>query len=54
MNHQELDQVAEKIWAKVKNVPGLDKNFINQCLQGVSSLNDPAVEAKIKQLVKYL
>ncbi|MCL6589300.1 MAG: hypothetical protein K6U80_05025 [Firmicutes bacterium] len=54
MTLEEINQLTEKIYPRFKNVPGLDKEFIRKCLAGVSSLNDPQVEEKIRSFARLL
>jgi hypothetical protein len=48
LTHDEFEQTTEKIFSKFKFVPGIDKNFIQKCLQGITSLGDAEVDEKIK------
>jgi hypothetical protein len=54
LTYEEIEQVSTKIYAKVKNIPGLDKDFVKKCLQGISALADPDVDQKIKYLARLL
>lgn len=52
MTIEEIEKLTEKVYPKVKNVPGLDKNLIRKCLEGVSALGDKETEEKLKNLFK--
>ena len=50
----EIDIMIEKIYPRVKNIPGVDKNLIKKCLIGIANLSDNEVDIKLKQLMKFL
>jgi hypothetical protein len=52
--NEDINRYTDKIFAKVGNVPGIDRTFIQKCLVGISSLNDQEVENKIRQLMLFL
>jgi hypothetical protein len=54
MTNEEINQLTEKVYPRVKNVPGLDKEFIRKCLMGISLLHDPQVEEKLRSLARLL
>jgi hypothetical protein len=54
LTYEEIEQVSTRIYATVKNIPGVDQNFIRKCLQGISALADPEVDQKIKNLARFL
>lgn len=54
MTNEEIERLTGKIYPQVKNIPGVDKNFIQKCLVGINSLGDPQVEATIKMLAMFL
>jgi hypothetical protein len=54
MVNEDINRYADKIYAKVGNIPGIDRTFIQKCLLGISSLNDQEVENKIRQLMMFL
>ncbi|MGE5581960.1 MAG: hypothetical protein ACM3X9_05410 [Bacillota bacterium] len=54
MTAAEIEMITERIYARVRNIPGVDKLFIRKCLQGISSLNDNDVDEKIKLLAKFI
>ncbi|HEX3048294.1 MAG TPA: hypothetical protein VHY08_26315 [Bacillota bacterium] len=54
MTNEEINQLTERIFPRVKNVPGLDKEFLRKCLMGISLLHDPQVEERIRNLAKLL
>jgi hypothetical protein len=54
VTHDEFEQTAEKIFLKFKFVPGIDKKFIQKCLQGINSLGDAEIDEKLKQLLRML
>lgn len=54
MTNEEIELMTDKIYARTKNIPGIDRDFINKCLQGIALLNDNQVETKLKQLMRFL
>jgi hypothetical protein len=54
LTYEEIQQLTDKVYNAVKNVPGVDKDFVGKCLQGINSLGDLEVEQKIKLLAKFL
>lgn len=54
MTYEEIQQLTDKVYSKIKNVPGVDKDFVGKCLQGINALEDLEVEQKIKLLAKFL
>lgn len=52
MTNEEIEKFTEKVYPKIKNIPGLDKSFIRKCLEGVSALGDKETEEKLKNLFK--
>ncbi len=54
MTKLELDQLTDKIYARFKNIPGINKVLIRKCLTGISNLKDQDVEDRIKVLAKFL
>jgi len=54
LTREEISRLTEKLYAKFKGVPGLDRNFIQKCLLGISGLADEAVEAELSRIIKLL
>ncbi len=54
MTTAEIDYATDKLYAKFGNVPGVDRNFIRKCLQGIASLRDNEVDEKIKLFMRFL
>lgn len=54
MTKVELDHLIDKIYARFKNMPGVDRNFIRKCLTGISNLKDKDVEDRIRMFAKFL
>jgi hypothetical protein len=54
LTYEEIQQLTDKVYSKIKNVPGVDKDFVGKCLQGINALEDLEVEQKIKLLAKFL
>jgi hypothetical protein len=54
LTNQEIEVLVTKIYGRVRNIPGIDQNFIRKCLQGIASLSDNEVEEKIKLLAKFI
>lgn len=54
MTKVELDQLTDKIYARFKNTPGIDKAFIRKCLTGISNLKDKDVEDRIRMFARFL
>lgn len=54
MTNEELEQATEKIYTKIKNIPGVDRNFVKKCLFGISSLGDKDVDNRIELLLRLL
>ncbi len=54
MTNEEMDNMVAKIYQKTKNIPGVDQALIRKCLSGIASLRDEEVEAKLKQLLKFI
>ena len=52
MTHEEFEQITAKLYSRLKNVPGVDKIFIQKCLQSITSLGDNEVDEKMKQLMR--
>jgi hypothetical protein len=52
LTSDEIEQLTNKVYTAVKSIPGVDKEFIKKCLQGIASLGDPTIEQKIKQLAR--
>ena len=53
MTNEELELIAGKLAPKLKGIPGLDLDFLKKCLSGINTLDDPTVEDKLKQLIKF-
>jgi hypothetical protein len=53
LTNEEINRFTDKILAKV-NVPGVDRNFIHRCLEGIAMLKDDEVENKIRQFMIFL
>jgi hypothetical protein len=51
LTNDDIEQMTDKIYARTKNVPGVDRDFIKKCLQGIASLRDSQVDARLKQLI---
>lgn len=54
MTNADIEQMADKIYARTRNIPGVDRDFIKRCLQGIASLGDSQVDARLKQLIRFL
>ena len=54
MTQEELNQIATKLHARFRSVPGLDLDFIQKCLGAVNSLGDPSVEERLKMFLKFM
>lgn len=54
MTNAELEQMTDKIFGRTKNYPGVDREFIKKCLQGIALLGDHSVETRLKQLIMFL
>ena len=54
MTLDEINQLTDRFYAKVRRIPGIDRTFIYKCLLGIASLNDPDVEAKLRLLINLL
>lgn len=54
MTSDEINLLTDKIYSRVRNIPGVDRTFIKKCIRGISAMKDPEVEAKIKQLARFL
>ena len=54
VTNADIEQMTEKIYSRTRNIPGVDRDFIRRCLQGISSLGDSQVDAKLKQLIRLL
>jgi hypothetical protein len=52
LTNEEFVQITEKLYSKLKNVPGVDKIFIQKCLQGITALGDTEVDEKIIHLMR--
>jgi len=50
----EVNYLTNKLYTRFKNIPGVDREFIYKCAQAIAGLNDPEVDAKIKQLALFL
>lgn len=54
MTYEEIEQLTDKIYNAVKNIPIVDRAFVGKCLQGINTLGDLEVEHKIKLLARLL
>lgn len=54
MTADEQNVITEKLYTAFKNVPGIDRNFLEKCVQSLVDLNDSEVEAKIKYFMNFL
>jgi hypothetical protein len=54
LTNADIEQMADKIYARTRNIPGVDRDFIKRCLQGIASLGDSQVDARLKQLIRFL
>lgn len=54
MTPNEVNYLTDKLYARFRNIPGVDRNLIYKCVQAIAGLNDPEVDAKIKQLAMFL
>lgn len=54
MTNQEIHDLAEKIYARVKGVPGVDRELIIKCLTGIALLKDKEVEEKLRRLLRFV
>jgi hypothetical protein len=54
LTNADIEQMADKIYARTRNIPGVDRDFIKRCLQGIALLGDSQVDAKLKQLIRFL
>lgn len=52
MTYEEIEQLTDKVYAAVRNIPGVDRVFVGKCLQGINTLGDLEVEQKIKFLAR--
>jgi hypothetical protein len=50
----EINLLTDKLYGRFRNIPGIDRTFIQKCVLGISALGDPDVEAKIKYLSNFL
>lgn len=54
LTNAEMEQMTDKIYGRTKNYPGVDRELIKKCLQGIALLGDPQVEARLKHLIMFL
>ena len=54
LTNADLEQMTDKIFGRTKIYPGVDRDLIKKCLQGVALLGDQQVEARLKQLIMFL
>lgn len=54
MTNVDLEQMTDKIYGRTKNYPGVDRDLIKKCLQGIALLGDHQVETRLKQLIMFL
>jgi hypothetical protein len=54
LTQADIEQMADKIFAKTRNIPLVDRDFIVRCLQGIASLGDNQVDTRLKQLIRFL
>jgi len=54
MTKEEIDKLTDKIYARFKNTPGVDKVFVRKCLTGIANLKDKDVEDRIRMFAKFL
>lgn len=54
MTNQEISDWTEKIYARVKGAPGVDRAFIKKCLTGIALLKDDEVEQKLRRLMRLV
>lgn len=54
MTPAEVNYLTDKLYSRFRNIPGVDRAFIYKCAQAIAGLNDPDVDARIKQLAMFL
>ena len=54
MTNAEIQEIAARLNTKFGKAVGVDQATIAKCLTGIASLKDEKVEAKIKELLKFL
>ncbi|GEM_PF-603942 len=54
MTPDEVNYLTDKLYARFKNIPDIDRTFIFKCVQAIAGLNDSEVDVKIKQLARFL
>lgn len=54
LTNDEINRITDKLYAKFRGIPGVDKPFIQKCLSAISALGDEEVDRKLKYLASFL
>lgn len=54
MTENEMNKVVDRLYTRLRGVPGMDKDFLKKCVTALASVKDEEFQKKLGTFMRYL